>query len=113
MPVSQCCTVSLQTPHSFATTVGLSPCRSLDIASITTSTPVTLPGRASHGRTLSRRLQRRQTASAMEHTVNAGTAWSLRATRVRVRHGPGAEQREHRQARSCSSTTLGSASSAS
>lgn len=112
-PASQCCRLSLQTPKSFATTAELSPCRNLASASITTSTPVTLPGRTSHGRTLSRRLQRRQMASATEKTLNTGRALSLRKTRLPVRRGPGAEQREHRQARSCSSTALGSARSAS
>jgi len=112
-PVSQCCNVSLQTPNSLATTVRLSPCRSFDTAPITISAPVTLPGRESYGRTLSRRLQRWQIASAIEQTVNAGMAWSFRDTRLPVRRGPGAEQREHRQARSCSSTNLGSARNAS
>ena len=112
-PASQCCRLSLQNPRSLATTARLSPCRTLASATITTSTLVTLPGRTSYGRTLSRRLQRRQTASATEKTLNAGRPLSLRETRLPVRRGPGAEQREQRQARSCSSTALGSARSAS
>jgi len=112
-PATQCCRVSVQTLNSLATALRLSPCRSLDTAPITTSEPVTLPGRASLGRTLSRRLQRGQIASATLQTVNAGTACSFRPTRLPVRRGPGAKQREHRQAKSCSSTNLGSARNAS
>ena len=112
-PTSQCCKLSWQTPTSLATAAGLSPRRSRHNASITTSTPVTFPGSTSHGRTLSRRPQRRQTASAIEQTLNASNACSLRDTRLPVRRGPRAEQREQQQASSRSSTFRGSARSSS
>lgn len=55
MPASQCRRVSSQMPTARAAAAKLSPSRSLESAPITISTPVTLPGSASQGRTRSRR----------------------------------------------------------
>lgn len=111
-PVSHSRTVSLQTPNSAATAPRAAPSSHADTAANTTSTPVTLPGSASHGSTRSRCLHSWHRATAMPSTRNAEAACSLRLTRTFVSRTFADPQRAQRQATSnCDTNELASASS--
>jgi hypothetical protein len=88
-PLTQRCTVSSQTPSFLATSAGGSPPCTRATASNTRSAPLTFPGRVSHGRMRSRRLQLGQRASATDRTVKPEAVASLRCTRALVARGAG------------------------
>lgn len=96
-PASHSRNVSLQTPVSVATSPRPAPPSHADSAAKTTSTPVTLPGRASQGSTRSRCPHSSHRAIAMLSTRNAEAACSLRSTRTFVSRTLGDAQRAQRQ----------------
>lgn len=104
-PASHSRTVSLQTPNCFATSPNSAPSSHVVTASNTTSTPVTLPGSASLGSTLSRCPHSPHFAIAMSSTTNADAACSLRRTRAPVSRTLAAAHRAHRQSTSNSATS--------
>jgi hypothetical protein len=111
-PLSHSRTVSLQTPNLAATAPRSTPSSDADTAANTTSTPVTLPGSASHGSTRSRCPHSSHRATAMLSTRNAYAACSLRPTRTFVSRTLAAAQRAQQQAASnCDTNELASASS--
>lgn len=81
-PAAQSRMVSRQTPSRRATSPSEWPSRASATERSATSTPVTLPGSASHGRVRSRAPQPAQTASATASTMNFSPAWSFRETRL-------------------------------
>jgi len=106
--------VSGQTPCRLAASLTRSPPTTAPTAEKTTSTPVTLPGRASHGSTRSRCPHVQQRASATASEMQPTRTCSFRPTRVRISLSVGPSQRPQWKPRSirCPPSSLTAASTA-